>query len=120
MGDRSARTAIAREFTEAMNDGRHEDAATFLAEDAELVFPGARLHGRAPWLESRRRQLPPEHLREEVAIDGLTETPEGAEVSGRMIQRWIESGTVAREMPLRIVFAVDDGLIQRLELVAEA
>lgn len=99
-----------------MNDGRHDDAARFLADDVELVFPGARLQGRDVWLESRRRQALPEHLREEVAIDELRETADGAEVSGRMVQRWVASGEVAGETPVRIVFAVSEGSIRRLEL----
>ena len=118
--DASAATAVARAFTNAMNDGRHEDAAVMLADDVELVFPGARLQGRDAWLASRRRQAPPEHLREEVVIDEVWETSVGAEVSGRMIQRWVESGAVASERPVRIAFAVDNGSIARLELtVAE-
>ena len=114
----SAGTALARAFTDAVNDGRHDDAAALLADDAELIFPGARIQGRDIWLESRRRQLPPEHLREEIAIDGLRGTSARAEVSGRMIQRWTESGEVAGEMPVRIAFTVRDGLIGRLELIA--
>jgi len=103
-----------------MNEGRHEEAAALLADDVELVFPGARLQGREVWLESRRRQSPPEHLREEVAIDELRETADGAEVAGRMVQRWVESGEVANETPVRIVFAVDGGSIRRLELRPES
>jgi hypothetical protein len=106
---------IARAFIRAVNEGRHDDAAALLAEDVELVFHGARLRGRDAWLESRRRQPPSEHLREEVAIDDLRETPDGAEVSGRMVQRWVESGEVASEQPLRIMFSVGDGLICRIE-----
>jgi hypothetical protein len=117
--DASAATAVARAFAEAVNDGRHEDAATLLADNVELVFPGARLQGRDAWLASRRRQAPREHLREEVAIDEVRETSVGAEVSGRMIQRWIETGAVAGERPVRIAFAVDNGSITRLELAAD-
>lgn len=106
---------VARAFTEAVNDGRHDDAAALLAEHVEFVFPGARLQGREAWLESRKRQLPPEHLREDVAIDELRDTSDGAEISGRMIQRWVETGEVANELPVRIVFDVADGLIVRLE-----
>lgn len=111
-----AGVVIARTFIEAVNDGRHDDAAALLTEDVEVVFHGARLQGREAWLESRTRHPPPEHLREEVAIDELSETPDGAEVSGRMVQRWVESGEVAGEQPVRIVVTVVDGLIARLEL----
>jgi hypothetical protein len=113
-----ASATIARAFVDAVNDGRHDDAAALLDDDVEVVFPGARLRGRDAWLESRRRQSAPEHLHEDVAIDDLRETADGAELSGRMIQRWTESGEVANELPVRIVFSVDGGLIRRLEVAA--
>ena len=49
--------------------------------------------------------------------DGVTETNGGAELSGRLVQRWTESGEVASEMPIRIAFTVADGAITRLELI---
>jgi hypothetical protein len=120
MDDKRATAAvIARAFTDAVNDGRHDHAAALLADDVEVVFPGARLQGREVWLESRRRQSPPEQLREEVAIDELRRMSDGAELFGRMIERWVESGKVASEMDVRIVFIVDDGLISRLEVAAD-
>jgi hypothetical protein len=109
---------IARAFIDAVNDGMHDDASAFLAEDVEFVFHGARLQGREAWLESRRRHPPPEHLREEVEVDVLSETSDGVDVSGRMVQRWLESGEVAGEQPVRIVFTVTDGLIGRVEFAA--
>jgi hypothetical protein len=108
----------ARAFIDAMNDGRHDDAAAFLAEDVEVVFHGALLQGRAVWLQSRRRHRPSEHLREEVEVDELSETSGGVDVSGRMVQRWIESGELAGEQPVRIVFTIADGSIGRLEFAA--
>jgi len=98
-----------------MNDGRHDDASAFLAEDVEVVFHGAWLHGREVWLRSRRRHPPSEHLREELEVDELSETSDGVDVSGRMVQRWIESGELAGEQPVRIVFTIIDGSIGRLE-----
>jgi hypothetical protein len=110
---------MARAFTEAVNDGRHDDAAALLADDVEVVFRGARLQGRQVWLESRKRQSTAEHLREEVAIDELRSTSDGAELSGRMVQRWVESGEVANELHVRIAFSVAGGLIGRLEIAPE-
>jgi hypothetical protein len=114
--DSPGSTATAVAFTEAVNDGRHEDAAALLMEDVELAFPGATLRGRGAWLESRRRQQSPVHLREVVVIDRTSETPNGVEIAGRMIQRWAENGEVANETPVRIRFVVVDGMIERLEL----
>lgn len=108
----------ARAFIDAVNDGRHDDASALLAEDVEVVFHGARLQGREVWLESRRRHPPSEHLREEVEVDELSETSGGVDVSGRMVQRWVESGELAGEQPVRIVFTIADGLIGRLEFAA--
>jgi hypothetical protein len=54
--------AIAAAFVDAINRGDHDEAARHLAEDAEIVLPGGTLHGREAWLESRRRQQPPEQL----------------------------------------------------------
>ena len=98
-----------------MNRQKHADAARLLAEDVELVFPGSRLKGREAWLDSRERQHPPEHLVEEVVADQVTETAQGAELTGRVIQRWVETGEMASELPLRIEFTITDGLIGRLE-----
>ena len=42
---------------------------------------------------------------------------EGPERSGRIVQRWVETGEAAGELPVRISFAVEGGLITRLELV---
>jgi hypothetical protein len=82
-----------------------------------LVFPGARLEGREAWLESRRRQQPPEHLVESVEVDRLDANETGAELTGRLVQRWAESGEVASEMPVRIAFTVAAGAITRLEFI---
>ena len=80
------------------------------------MLPGARLEGRRAWLESRRRQQPPEHLAEAVEADTVTVTADGIEVTGRLVQRWVETGEVANEMRVRIAFVIDGGLIRRLEL----
>jgi hypothetical protein len=52
-----------------------------------------------------------------VAADVVTESDDGAELSGRLVQRWTESGEVASEMPIRIAFTVTDGAITRLEFI---
>ena len=107
--------AIARAYTDAVNRHAYAEAAELLAEDVELIFPGGRLVGREAWLESRARQQPGE-LTEEV--DGqVAETDNNAELTGRLVQRWAESGEVASELPVRIAFTVAGGAITRLELV---
>ena len=108
--------AIARAYTDAVNRRAYAEAAELLAEDVELIFPGGRLAGREAWLESRARQQPA-GLTEEVAADDVTESNDGAELNGRLVQRWVESGEVASEMPIRIAFTVADGAITRLELI---
>ncbi len=115
-GHRPDAAAIARAFIDAINRREHEEAARHLADDAEIVLPGARLEGRSAWLESRRRQQPPEHLAEAVETDTLSVTADGIEVTGRLVQRWVETGELANEVPVRIGFAIGGGLIQRLEL----
>jgi hypothetical protein len=107
--------AIARAYTDAVNRRAYGEAAELLADEVELVFPGGRLEGREAWLESRARQQPAE-LTEEVATEGVTESDDGAELTGRLVQRWTESGELASEMPVRIAFTVADGAITRLEL----
>ena len=109
--------AVARAFTDAMNRRAHDEAAELLTPDVVLVFPGAQLEGREAWLESRRRQQPPEHLVESVDVDQVEATANGANLTGRLVQRWTESGEVASEMPVRIAFAVTGGAITRLELI---
>jgi hypothetical protein len=112
---------VALAFTDAMNRQEHEEAAELLAPDVVLVFPGGRrLDGREAWLESRRGQQPPEHLSEEVVADTVSETPGGAEIDGRLVQRWVESGELANELPVRISFVVEGGLISRLDFLPGA
>jgi hypothetical protein len=108
--------AIAEAFTDGMNRRDHEAAAALLDDDVEVVLPGGSLRGRAAWLESRQQQPPPDELSEEVVADELTPTDGGVELRGRLVQRWVESGDVAHKMPVLIVFAIEDGLISRLEL----
>ena len=109
--------AIARAYTEAVNRQAYAKAAELLAEDVELIFPGGRLTGRDAWLDSRARQQPGE-LTEEVAADDITESNGGAgELSGRLVQRWAESGDVASEMSVRIEFTVAGNEIIRLAFV---
>ena len=107
--------AVAHAFTDAVNARANDEAAQLLAPDVVLVFPGARLEGRVAWLDSRRRQQPPEHLVESVEIDRIEGNDDSAELSGRLVQRWTESGEVASEMPVRITFTVVGGAITRLE-----
>jgi len=109
--------AVAHAYTDAVNARAHDEAAKLLADDVLLIFPGARLEGREAWLESRRRQQPPEHLVETVEVDRIDENEDGAELTGRLVQRWAESGEVASEMPVRIAFTVAGGAITRLEFV---
>jgi hypothetical protein len=109
--------AVAQAYTDAVNARAHDEAALLLAHDVVLVFPGARLEGREAWLESRRRQQPPEHLVESVEVDRMDANEDGAELTGRLVQRWAESGEVASEMPVRIAFTVAGGAITRLEFV---
>ncbi len=109
--------AVARAFTDAVNARAHDEAAQLLAHDVVLVFPGARLEGREAWLESRRRQQPPEHLVETVEVDRLDGNEDGADLTGRLVQRWAESGEVASEMPVRIAFTVTGGAVTRLEFI---
>jgi len=109
--------AVVRAFTEAVNAQAYGEASALLAIDVELLFPGGvRLQGREAWLESRRRQQPGEQLSEHVEADALTRTAGRAELSGRLVQRWVETGEAADELPVRISFAVEGGLITRLEL----
>lgn len=115
-GEPTDALAVARAFTEAVNLREHERAAQLLAEDVVVVMPGGTLQGRDAWLESRRRQGPPEHLAESVEADELSETASGAELTGRLVQRWVESGDVANELPVRISYAVAGGAITRIEL----
>jgi hypothetical protein len=115
-GQRPDAAAIARGFIDAMNRREHEEAARSLAEDAEIVLPGARLEGREAWLVSRRRQQPPEHLAEAVEADTVTVTADGIEVTGRLVQRWVATGELAGELRIRIAFVIDGSLIERLEL----
>jgi hypothetical protein len=109
--------AVAQAYTDAVNARAHDEAALLLAHDVVLVFPGARLEGREAWLESRRRQQPPEQLVESVEVDRMDANEGGAELTGRLVQRWAESGEVASEMPVRIAFTVAGGAITRLEFV---
>ena len=113
---RDGAAAIARAYTEAVNRQAYAEAAELLAEDVELIFPGGRLTGRDAWVESRARQQPGE-LTEEVTADDITESNGGAELSGRLVQRWAESGDVASEMSVRIEFTVAGGKIIRLAFV---
>ena len=89
-------------------------ASPYREEPTRRVY---RLKGRDAWLESRNRQQRPEHLVEEVAADQVTEAAQGVELTGRVIQRWVETGEVASELPLRIEFTITDGLIRRLEFL---
>jgi ketosteroid isomerase-like protein len=106
--------AIARAYTDAVNRRAYAEAADLLADEVELIFPGGSLVGREAWLESRSRQQSGE-LTEEVAAEGVTVSDDGAELTGRLVQRWTESGEVASEMPIRIVFTIAAGAITRLE-----
>jgi hypothetical protein len=110
---------IAGAFIDAMNRCDHEEAAQLLSEDAEIALPGGVLHGRQAWLDSRRRQPPPDQLTEAVEVDGVSQTTDSTDVSGRLVQRWRETGEVANEMPVRIALVIDGGLIRRLELKPE-
>jgi ketosteroid isomerase-like protein len=105
---------IARAYTDAVNRRAYAEAAELLAADVELIFPGGSLSGRGAWVESRARQSPAE-LSEEVAVDSVAESSSGADVTGRLVQRWAESGDVAGEMPVRIAFTIAGGAITRLE-----
>jgi hypothetical protein len=51
-----------------------------------------------------------------VEVDTVAATADGVEVAGCLVQRWLETGAVANEMPVAIAFAIDAGLIDRLEL----
>jgi hypothetical protein len=55
-------------------------------------------------------------MSEAVEADASSVTADGIEVTGRLVQRWVETGELANEMPIRIGFVIDGGLIQRLEL----
>ena len=54
--------AIVEDYLAAMGDGRRDDAATHLAPDAELIFPGGRRYrsldeigaGRYRWIDKHR------------------------------------------------------------------
>lgn len=116
MGTSPDAVSIARAFTDAVNAYEHEAAAALLAEDAEVVSPGGTALSREAWLESRRGQEPRGELSEEVVADELISTGGGVELRGRLVQRWTESGEVADELPVRIAFAIDDGVITHLEL----
>ena len=62
---------------------------------------------------------PPDQLTEAVEVDGVSQTTDSTDVSGRLVQRWRETGEVANEMPVRIALVIDGGLIRRLELKPE-
>jgi hypothetical protein len=42
-------------------------------------------------------------------------TEDGAVMTARLVQRWIESGEVANEQALRVGFVISDGRISRIE-----
>ena len=108
--------SVARAFTEAVNRKQHDGAAALLAEDVEVISPGGAQHGREAWLESRLQQPRDSDLSEEIAVDEITDDADGAELRGRLVQRWTATGETAHEMPVLVVFEVADGLISRLEL----
>jgi Domain of unknown function (DUF4440) len=106
-------------FIDAMNRCDHEEAAQLLSEDAEIALPSGMLHGRQAWLDSRRRQPPPDQLTEAVEVDSVSQTTGSTEVSARLVQRWLETGEVANEMPVRIALVIEGDLVRRLELKPE-
>ena len=106
--------AIVRAYTDAVDRRAYAEAAELLADKVEMVFPGGRLEGRDAWLESRAGQHPAE-LTEDVVADDVTESGDGAELTGYLVQRWTESGETASEMPVHIAFTVAGGAITRLE-----
>ena len=114
---RSPDTEVARRFADALDSGDSAAAAMLLAEDAELAFPGATLRGRATWLEARAGQAPTEHLTESVEDATFVESDRRVEMKARLVQRWVESGEIAHEQPVLVVFEVADGLICRLEFL---
>jgi hypothetical protein len=110
--------AVARLFAEALNAGDNDAAALLLAEDAELVYPGRTVHGRTAWVEARKDQAAPSGLTESVADAVFTETDGGGvEMTARLVQQWAESGEVAHEQPVRVLFDVNSGAISRLEFL---
>jgi hypothetical protein len=110
--------ALARAFADALNGHDDSAAANLMAEDVELVFAHGSIQGRQAWLDMRARRPAPEHMEERVEDAEFTETETGAEMEARLVQRWIESGEVAGEQPLRVAFTTADGAINRIEFLA--
>jgi ketosteroid isomerase-like protein len=108
---------VARRFAQALDRGDTDAAALLLADDAELVFPGATVRGRDAWRQARACRDQPEHLSEGVEEAVFTESGETVEMAARLVQRWAETGEIANEGPLRVRFRVTGGLISRLEFV---
>ncbi|MBA2740726.1 MAG: nuclear transport factor 2 family protein [Actinobacteria bacterium] len=108
-------TDVARAYADALDRSDDEAAADLMTEDVELVFAHGSIRGRAAWLEMRAQRTPPEHLEENVEDAEYVETSEGTEMRARLVQRWIESGEVASEQPLRVGFVIVDGLISSIE-----
>lgn len=110
--------AVARRFAEALNAGDNDAAALLLAEDAELVYPGRTMHGRAAWVAARKDQATPSGVTESVIDAVFNETDGSVEMSARLVQQWTESGEVAHEQPIRVRFDVNSGAISRLEFLS--
>jgi ketosteroid isomerase-like protein len=109
---------VARRFAAALGRGDADAAALLLADDAELVFPGATVRGREAWRQARAGPAQSEqHLAESVEDAVFIESGETVEMTGRLVQRWAETGEVANEQALRVRFWVAGGLISRLEFV---
>ena len=49
-------------------------------------------------------------------MDSVAEAANGAEGAGSLVQRWLETGEVANEVPVHIGFAIEGGFIRLLEL----
>ncbi len=107
--------AVARSFADALNRRDDAAAAALMAEDVEVAFAHGTIRGRAAWLEMRAKQEPPTHMGESVEDASFTGTDEGVEMRARLVQRWLESGEVAGEQPLRVGFTIADELIRRIE-----
>jgi SnoaL-like domain len=116
-GDGIAPVDVARRFARALDEGDDEAAAELLADDAELVYPGETVRGRAAWKQGRAAQERPSGLSEHVEGATFIESGSAVEMTARLIQRWMESGDVANEHPILVRFEVVDAAIQRLEFL---
>ena len=103
-------------FFAAMNAQDADAAAALVAPDVEIVMGPHVLTGHAA-LRELALQEDPQLVFETVPVKVDAERDTRATVLARRTSRWRESGEIAAEEDVRVLFDLDaDGLITRLEL----